>query len=47
LKLFWQFWSNPILFGLGTGPIGKFISASFRAYAERPNPILYAPCTSI
>jgi hypothetical protein len=47
LKLFWQFWSNPILVECGNNAIGKLISSSFHAYVERPNLISYASCTSI
>jgi hypothetical protein len=38
---------EPILFGPGTSAIGKYISSSFCAYIEHPNPISYASCTSI
>jgi hypothetical protein len=47
LKLFQQFWSNPILVGCGTDAIGNFISSSFRAYVEHPNSMSYASCTLI
>jgi hypothetical protein len=47
LNLFWQFCSDPILIGPKTSTIGTFISSSFRAYIEHPNPISYTSCTSI
>jgi hypothetical protein len=31
----------------GTNVIGKFVSSSFCAYVERPNPISYTSCMSI
>jgi hypothetical protein len=33
--LFVRFQTNPIIVGYETSPVGKVISSSFRAYAER------------